>query len=851
MKKANLGLMHLCLATTVTALVGCGGSVETNTDTTQIDTSAPVSDWQLVWSDEFDGTGIDSSKWNFEVDCAGGGNNEQQCYTDSSDNAFLKGGSLNIVALPAEEGAEKPYTSARLNTRYKGDFKYGRIEMRAKMPSGQGSWPAFWMMPTDEVYGGWPRSGEIDIVEAVNLKAAREDGSAESHVYGTLHYGKAWPANSQSGKAYLPETNPADDYHTYAIEWQEGEIRWYMDGYLYATQRRSELKRNGEGVPTGLKHKGWFSEYYDQGTGELTTFWDNSPYDQEFYLILNLAVGGSWPESVNETGVNADAFANGQTFAIDYVRVYECAQDPLTGKGCETVRPGYDSLDDALVEGAAPEPPKPSSGEPEPVTMFYADELAADLSFDSYNPDGVVSHQEVEEAGRGTVLEVVKAGAVGNFFFNAAQPYDLTPYGTVGELVFDVRIDSAVAGAELLVKLDSGWPNVSDMTVDAQADGTWRTIRINIAELIAAGNRFAAGSQADQGNIVNVFVVEPTAEMTFRLDNVRLEYPSGSKTTSLYEDALASDLAFDSYNPDGAVSFSEVDEDGRGKVIAMNKNGANGNMYFTASAPYDMTEYGEYGELIFDLYLESMDAGVELLIKLDSGWPNVSDVSVTLPPLAEWTEVRLNIAEILASENRYSPGSFAIPEEVVNVFVVEPTGAMSLKIDNVRFEAPPAPEVTTFYADALSSDVVYNSYNPEGAVSYQEVEEADRGMVLEVTKAGAVGNLYFEALSPYDISDYGASSELVFDVKVESLDAASELLIKIDSGWPNVSDVAVTLPETGTWGTIKLNIADLIANGNRFSPGSQADPENVTNPFVIEPTGAMVVKFDNVRYVKR
>ncbi|MFB0998606.1 MAG: glycoside hydrolase family 16 protein, partial [Colwellia sp.] len=99
-------------------------------------------------------------------------------------------------------GSALPYTSARMMTRYKADFKYGRMEMRAKAPSGQGSWPAFWMMPTDEEYGEWPRSGEIDIFESVNLGVAREDGTAENHVYGTLHYGKSWPNNSQSGQAY-------------------------------------------------------------------------------------------------------------------------------------------------------------------------------------------------------------------------------------------------------------------------------------------------------------------------------------------------------------------------------------------------------------------------------------------------------------------------------------------------------------------------------------------------------------------------------------------------------------------------------------------------------------------------
>jgi beta-glucanase (GH16 family) len=138
-------LSRLAAAISVTTLFGCGGGATTSTDINVVEPSAPVSDWQLVWSDEFDGSSIDDDKWTHEINCAGGGNNEAQCYTDDGTNSFVDDGVLNIVALPAEEGAQKPYTSARLNTRYKGDFKYGRIEMRAKMPSGQGSWPAFWM----------------------------------------------------------------------------------------------------------------------------------------------------------------------------------------------------------------------------------------------------------------------------------------------------------------------------------------------------------------------------------------------------------------------------------------------------------------------------------------------------------------------------------------------------------------------------------------------------------------------------------------------------------------------------------------------------------------------------------
>ena len=404
MIKAAKKITQLLAVVSTMSLLGCGGSAETETKPDKIDPQQPVSDWALVWSDEFDGEAINAQNWTHEVDCNGGGNQEKQCYTANVENSYVKDGTLSLVALPAEEGAALPFTSARMITRYKADFKYGRIEMRAKLPSGQGSWPAFWMMPTDEEYGEWPRSGEIDIVESVNLGVAREDGSAENNIYGTLHYGKAWPNNSSSGQAYNQESgvNPADDFHTYAIEWQEGEIRWYMDNYLYATQRQSKVRYNSKDEAVGLAHKGWFTEYYQQLSGELTTFWDTAPFDKDFYLILNFAVGGDWPENVNATGVDAAAFGVGNTFDVDYVRVYQCMSDPETGKGCDTVRSGYDDLEDGLVEGKAPVPLPPSDGVAKNLAIFDGE---LDVNWTAWDCCGGTTPAVIADVDKGNVVQ--------------------------------------------------------------------------------------------------------------------------------------------------------------------------------------------------------------------------------------------------------------------------------------------------------------------------------------------------------------------------------------------------------------------------------------------------------------
>lgn len=328
-------LTSVALAATALLLAACaGGDDRKVTDAAAIAKhssavdapsclSAPLaSGYCLVWGDEFSGDQIDRGKWTHEVNCAGGGNNEAQCYVDSRDNSWVADDLLHIRALRQEvtgpavfdddpayaaedTSGSGTYTSARLRTKGQGDWKYGRFEMRAKLPEGQGSWPAFWMLPSGWVYGAWPLSGEIDILEAVNLKVG-----GERRIHGTLHYGGSRPDNRYTGEAYeLPDArNPADAFHTYAVEWEEGEIRWYVDGDHYATQTSA----------------GWYT------TAALDN--PNAPFDQAFHLILNLAVGGDWPANVNDTGIDESVFP--QEYLIDYVRVYQCTEDFASGRGC-------------------------------------------------------------------------------------------------------------------------------------------------------------------------------------------------------------------------------------------------------------------------------------------------------------------------------------------------------------------------------------------------------------------------------------------------------------------------------------------------------------------------------------
>jgi len=236
--------------------------------------------WKLKWADEFDDAGLPLTKnWSYDVGGKGWGNNELQYYTEADTaNAVVKKGNLNIN-VRKENKENNEYTSARLVTKNKFDFKYGRVEVRAMLPKGRGLWPAIWALPTEWKYGSWPKSGEIDIMEHV--------GYEPDSVYGTVHTEKFnHVIHTQVGKAV--KINPYDSYHVYAIEWYEDRMDFFVDDEKYFS-----FKNTGKGAPE------W-------------------PFDQNFHLILNVAVGGGWG---GKKGVDDSIFP--ATMKVDYVRVYQ------------------------------------------------------------------------------------------------------------------------------------------------------------------------------------------------------------------------------------------------------------------------------------------------------------------------------------------------------------------------------------------------------------------------------------------------------------------------------------------------------------------------------------------------
>lgn len=237
--------------------------------------------YELVWSDEFNGNYLDTNTWNYEIGTGswGWGNNEQQYYTDR--NIKVSNGTMKITAKREDYGGMK-YTSSRITTKNKKNFKYGKIEARIKMPKFKGVWPAFWMLGANQDSVGWPKCGEIDIVEAIN---------DENLVYGTLHWFHD-PGNNNADSGSSVAVANRTEYHVYGVEWTADKLRWYVDGKVYRTMDVSNDS---------------FSEVR-----------------KEYFVIFNMAIGGQWP------GYDIDETAFPATMEVDWVRAYKKVEETTT-----------------------------------------------------------------------------------------------------------------------------------------------------------------------------------------------------------------------------------------------------------------------------------------------------------------------------------------------------------------------------------------------------------------------------------------------------------------------------------------------------------------------------------------
>ena len=259
---------------------------------TTIATPAPVpivapDGMELVWSDEFDGDEVDLTNWTYDIGGWGWGNGESQHYTDRPENARTQNGLL-VIELREEQFEDSYYTSARLKTQDLREFQYGRIEARIKVPKGAGTWPAFWMLGSGfeqdaaSEANRWPNVGEIDIMEYV--------GREPDLVIGTMH-GPGYAGAGGRSKWFRQDFDIADDFHTFAIDWNADRIQWFFDGEQYFEVGPDDIVR-GEWV-----------------------------FDKPFFIILNLALGGTLGGSI------APDLEYPIQYYVDYVRVYQSVSD--------------------------------------------------------------------------------------------------------------------------------------------------------------------------------------------------------------------------------------------------------------------------------------------------------------------------------------------------------------------------------------------------------------------------------------------------------------------------------------------------------------------------------------------
>jgi beta-glucanase (GH16 family) len=233
--------------------------------------------WDLVWQDEFESELVDPDKWTLEIGGHGWGNNEKQFYTDRLENVRLEEGNL-VIEARNEFFVRRHFTSGRIKTQEKFTFTYGRVEARMKLPYGQGIWPAFWMLGSNIEETPWPKSGEIDIMEHI--------GREPANVYGTVHGPGYSGARGVGHFTSFPSGSLSDEFHTFAIEWEEEEIRWYVDD----------------------------AQFFKLTPAQVSGDW---VFDHPFFLLINMAVGGYWPGEPDDTTVFP------QFLYVDYVRVYQ------------------------------------------------------------------------------------------------------------------------------------------------------------------------------------------------------------------------------------------------------------------------------------------------------------------------------------------------------------------------------------------------------------------------------------------------------------------------------------------------------------------------------------------------
>ena len=764
-------------------LVGCGGgntdSAEGGNQPTNILTPRG---WELVWSDEFDGSSLDTARWNIQTGdgtaegIPGWGNNELQSY--QADNISVSSGNLVITARREAAADGRGYTSGRINTSGNLDITYGRVEASIHAAGGQGLWSAFWMLPTDSDYGTWSAGGEIDIMEVFSR-------DPRPFTQAALHYGMAWPLNTFNYAKY-EGIDPADGFHTYAVEWDEQELRWFVDGTHYYTVRRST----------------YWNYYKDAATNAHVSGGESAPFDRPFHLLLNLAVGGNLP------GQPSDGALPGE-LRVDYVRVYECNLNAETGVGC-----------DGFADYTSPSviPPLPENVY-RAVYHLYVDvvgplqfpnsEETVALDFGVYDAGGAFSLSEVDTGGdRGMVIEVNTSGG-GNFsifpatlarqtFFGMGSASD--PGNYAGELQFDLYVygDSTDPDSSLQVKIDSGFPDLGfvDLPVSTLATDEWTTVTVQISDIAHNPGQFGGGP-VDLGQVLSLFVLEPTSFARLQVDNIRLvcahvgegdcgitppapPLPPAGEPQPVYIDAVdpvwdvginAADSGSgwanyaDGTNPANKVQWREiVDDPARGQIleVSFSDSAAFGVWFIQSSMGIDLSAYAP-GMVSFDIKVDDYGANEDgMTMKIDCIFPCTSgDQRIGKVGDGAWETVQIPVAQLLGGGLNLTTVNTGIV-----VFPTDQTSAQTFQLDNVQWlpgDAPGGGSAVVLYEEAVADG--WFLWDCCGGATFGEVaDDADHGNVVEFSFGPGGTVTGFQAVEGVDVSGL-ASGNLEFDFK--------------------------------------------------------------------------------------
>jgi len=799
------GQRPVCLAAVIACasllLSACGGNSDSAEGGNQPTELITPKGWELVWSDDFDGNALDEGKWNIQTGdgtaegIPGWGNNELQTY--QADNIAVAGGELIITARSGSVGSHN-YTSARINTSGKFDFLYGRVEASIQTPPGKGLWSAFWMLPTDSPYGGWAASGEIDIMEVFSRDPA-------PYTQAVAHYGMAWPLNVVSYKQYT-NYDPADGFHTYALEWDQNELRWFVDGTHYHTIGKDT----------------YWSYYKDEDSNAHMEGGDSAPFDSKFHMLLNLAVGGNLPGDPEPSALPGE-------MRVDYVRVYKCNFNEATGVGCDGE---IDYTDPAVVPPAADSVYTTTYDlyidQPGPVTFPDVEENLP-LSIGVWDNNGALGVLEMpDSAERGTVIDMMTTGG-GNMslfatdtsrqsFFGMGDAADSGDYA--GEIQFDLYIDSA--GTDLTsaiqVKLDSGFPDLGfvELAIADLPQDEWTRVTVQISDIVHNPGNFGGGP-VDMSRVLSLFVLEPTGRAHLRVDNIRLvcghpeDMGCGMTPPAPPQPTVAEpfDVFVDSVNPvwdvgiaaadsgsgwanysDGANAANKVQwrqstssDTARGQILEVNFAGGDtqGVWFIQSSAGINLGAYTD-GYVSFDIRVPDYGENSEgMTMKIDCVFPCTSgDQAIGKVGDGDWETVRIPVSQLVA-------GGLNLANVNTGIVVFPTTSSQSVpltfEIANVRWlpgEATLPPDLPGLPGSGASGAIVLfrDGLDPNwalwdccGGASFAVVADADSShdMVAEFTfnRSETVSGLM--AASAIDAAAIASGGgHLMFDFKASA-----------------------------------------------------------------------------------